>query len=257
MAIYRPTIARGIDGLRPKHKHFDYSLRVSRRARRVRLAVKPFVGLEVVIPRRFPQHQIERILQQHADWITTQLDKHAPSFAPLRLPTQIKLRLTGQEIDITYQTASRPRVQEMPYRLMIFHQHHAEALQMLRKWVRQQARKQLTPRLHAVATEFDFDFQRNSIRSQKSRWGSCSSHGTISLNDQLMFLPADSVRYLMIHELCHTRHMNHSADFWKLVESCCADYRRHEQLLNQGRDLVPDWFLQSLYRQNSVTDSPS
>nr|MDJ0832421.1 M48 family metallopeptidase [Gammaproteobacteria bacterium] len=168
--------------------------------------------------------------------------------APLQLPTQIRLELTGQDIALTYQRQRKPRLEETGQGLIIFHQDQDQALDLLRQWLRQQARQQLLPRLHALAAELGFSFQRVTIRSQKSRWGSCSSRGTISLNDQLMFMPAASVRYLMIHELCHTRHLNHSPAFWQLVEQCCADYRAHEQILNRGRELVPGWFLQSLYR---------
>ena len=229
---------------------FDYSLRVSKRARHVRLAVKPFVGLEVVIPKRFPQHQIGRILQQHEDWITKQLQLHATSFHPLQLPTQIWLRLSGQDITVSYQRSQQPHLEQSGQLLTISHQQQEQALKLLRQWLRQQARQQLEPRLRALADELGFSYQRVTIRSQKSRWGSCSSRGTISLNDQLMFLPADTVRYLMIHELCHTRQLNHSPAFWQLVASCCADYQTHEQILNRGRDLVPNWFLHSLYQPN-------
>jgi predicted metal-dependent hydrolase len=90
-------------------------------------------------------------------------------------------------------------------------------------------------------------YNRLSIRSQKTRWGSCSSRGNISLNDQLLFLPADAVEYLMIHELCHTRHLNHSKAFWTLVQTHCPDYRTHEKLLRRSQGLVPDWFLLELY----------
>ncbi len=247
MAIYRPMIGCGIAGLNPKHKNFDYSLRVSKRARYVRLAVKPFVGLEVVIPKRFPRQQIERILHQHRDWITTELDKHARTFCAAQLPAQISLPLLERIVDIVYQPSSRARLEEAPHQLRVYYRQQDDAIQSLRQWIRQQAKQQLPPRLQALADEFGFSFQRVSIRSQKSRWGSCSSNGTISLNDQLMFLAEDSVRYLLIHELCHTRHMNHSADFWQLVAHCCVDYRRHERTLNAGREQVPAWFLQSLY----------
>ena len=229
---------------------FDYSLRVSKRARHVRLAVKPFVGLEVVIPKRFPRHQIDRILQQHGDWITKQLQLHAMSFNPLQLPGQIRLRLTGQDITVNYHHSQQPQLQQSGQLLTISHQQQEQALELLRQWLRRQARQQLAPRLQALADELGFSYQRVTIRSQKSRWGSCSSRGTISLNDQLMFLPADTVRYLMIHELCHTRQLNHSTAFWQLVAGCCPDYQTHEQILNRGRDLVPDWFLHSLYQPN-------
>ena len=60
-------------------------------------------------------------------------------------------------------------------------------------------------------------------------------------------MPTKTVEYLMIHELCHTRHLNHSKAFWALVEHHCADYRHHEQLLRESRTRVPDWFLVDLY----------
>ena len=64
---------------------------------------------------------------------------------------------------------------------------------------------------------------------------------------RLLFLPADAVEYLMIHELCHTRHLNHSQAFWTLVQSHCPGYRTHEKLLRRSQGLVPDWFLLELY----------
>ena len=153
---------------------FDYSLRVSKRARHVRLAVKPFVGLEVVIPKRFPRHQIAGILQQHEDWITNQLQLHASSFSPLQLPAQIGLQLTGQDIAVNYRSNRRPRLEDNGRSLTIHHQQQEQALGLLRQWLRQQARQQLAPRLHALADALGFSFQRVTIRSQKSRWGRCS-----------------------------------------------------------------------------------
>ena len=107
--------------------------------------------------------------------------------------------------------------------------------------------KQLVNRLNYLAQKHGFTYNRVFIRNQKTRWGSCSSRGNISLNDQLLFLPRDTVEYLMVHELCHRRQLNHSRAFWKLVESHCPDYRAHDSLLGRSRNLVPDWFLLDLY----------
>lgn len=122
-----------------------------------------------------------------------------------------------------------------------------EVTGLLRGWVRQRAREWLPTRLTQLADEFGFEYKRTTIRSQKSRWGSCSSNGTISLNDQLLFMPADTVDYLLTHELCHTRHMNHSAAFWRLVQTHAPDFRQHESVLDRGRAKVPEWFLRDLY----------
>lgn len=229
---------------------FDYSLKVSARARRVRIAIKPYHGLEVVIPRRFPRKQVARILQQHAAWITIQLEKHGHTLVNQPPPQSLHFALTDEQFSIAYRDAQTPALTEHGERLTVNHADTLQAIAQLRRWIRQRARKVLPPRLQALAQQTGLEFTRCSVRSQKSRWGSCSSNGTISLNEQLLFLSPPSVDYLMLHELCHTRHMNHSPAFWRLVASFEPEYRQFEQTLNQGRTQVPGWYLQSLYRDS-------
>ena len=80
-----------------------------------------------------------------------------------------------------------------------------------------------------------------SVRRQRTRWGSCSTQGTISLNVCLLFQSPAVVRYLMVHELCHRRHMNHSRRFWALVESFEPDWKPLDVELLQGWRKVPAW----------------
>ena len=102
------------------------------------------------------------------------------------------------------------------------------------------AQHQLGNELATVAVEGNFRYARAQIRRQRTRWGSCSASGTISLNVCLMFLSPAVVRYLFVHELCHTRHMNHSAHFWALVERAYPGYRDAERWLKAraARDKV-------------------
>ena len=79
------------------------------------------------------------------------------------------------------------------------------------------------------------------IRCQRTRWGSCSRHGTISLNACLLFQAPQVLRYLMVHELSHLRHMNHSARFWDEVARHEPDWRALDRELLQGWRLVPAW----------------
>lgn len=82
-------------------------------------------------------------------------------------------------------------------------------------------------------------YNRITIRSQKTRWGSCSSKGTLSFNWRLMLAPPAILDYVVVHELCHLKHMNHSADFWKAVESVYPDYRNARKWLKEhGNELV-------------------
>lgn len=82
-------------------------------------------------------------------------------------------------------------------------------------------------------------YQRITIRDQKTRWGSCSAGGTLSFNWRLMLAPPAVLDYVVIHELCHLTHMNHSKAFWALVESVCPDYRTHRKWLkDHGQSLI-------------------
>ncbi|MEM7564727.1 MAG: M48 family metallopeptidase [Pseudomonadota bacterium] len=118
----------------------------------------------------------------------------------------------------------------------------------MRQWIRQRAQMLFPGIISDLSSRTGLEFRRLSIRSQKTRWGSCSSSGNISLNDQLLFMPPDCVEYLIIHELCHTRHMNHGNAFWRLVEAHCPQYRQHERNLAQSKNWIPDWYLLDLYR---------
>lgn len=82
-------------------------------------------------------------------------------------------------------------------------------------------------------------YHRISIRDQKTRWGSCSSKGTLSFNWRLMLAPPAILDYVVVHELCHLTYMNHSAAFWKKVEAVCPDYRTARKWLkDHGHELT-------------------
>lgn len=82
-------------------------------------------------------------------------------------------------------------------------------------------------------------YHRITIRDQKTRWGSCSAKGTLSFNWRLMLAPPAVLDYVIVHELCHLTHMDHSKAFWALVESVCPDYRTHRKWLkDHGQELI-------------------
>ena len=112
---------------------------------------------------------------------------------------------------------------------------------LLQGWLKAAAEKRLAPKLLQLASELKYSVSRVSIRCQRTRWGSCSTRGTVSLNCSLVFLRPEVVRYLFIHELAHTKHMNHSPSFWRLVEKLEPDYRRLDRELLAGWRTVPAW----------------
>ena len=104
--------------------------------------------------------------------------------------------------------------------------------------LRKMAELEVPPIVREAAVAHDVTIGQVQIRNQRSRWGSCSSKGTISLNWRLIQLP-DSVRdYLIIHELMHTREMNHSARYWSHVAQACPGYEKAEKWLNKHSELL-------------------
>ncbi len=235
-----------------RQAELKWKLRVSPRARYARLLIKPYGGLEVVVPPRFPRGEIPSLVARHADWARHQLDKQAKLRLSIRLPQQLNLAFDNSSKPVLYTSESLAFNYDLfggqpSEHILIEGDSQAQQIRELRAWIRQRAKAMLPPLLQKIANQTGLEYRRVTIRSQKTRWGSCSSRRHISLNDQLLFLPAQTVEYLMIHELCHTRYLNHSKDYWRLVESHSVDYRSHEKLLSRSRNLVPEWFLMDLY----------
>ncbi len=101
--------------------------------------------------------------------------------------------------------------------------------QALIEWLRRRARSTLGPRLEELARLHALAFERVSVRHQRTRWGSCSPRGAISLNLRLLFLEPALVDHVLIHELCHTRELNHSKRFWALLQAHDPEWALHRQ----------------------------
>jgi predicted metal-dependent hydrolase len=228
-----------------------WTVRVSRRARRMSVRVYPGGRVEVVVPPGVPSTTVQRFVGTHSQWISRRVEDLTAAGPSLNAgpPTEIHAAAIGRSFTVQYEhtrsTSIRPQLFTGDL-LRIFGPIHDEAAiaTALREWLSDLAYDELGAQLAVVARELGLNFSRIQVRRQRTRWGSCSATGTISLNACLMFLEPAVVRYLYVHELCHTRHMNHSSRFWALVESHEPDYRRLDRELLRGWQAVPAWMFE-------------
>lgn len=155
--------------------------------------------------------------------------------------TQIELRSIHETWKITYEktTQIRTTIKKIaPYHLLIKGEtkNHRAALE---NWLKKKARRHLGNWIRAISHDLNIPFINLSIRGQKTRWGSCSAYKNINLNYKLLFLPANLVDYVLVHELCHIIELNHSKQFWQLVASYDANYRENRKLLYQANQYLP------------------
>jgi hypothetical protein len=223
-----------------------WHVRISPRARRLSMRVSPGGRVEVVVPPGVGIPAVERFVAQHREWAERRLRElalHAPHAADRR-PWRVELALAGKCWAVEYSRSSRSSVTdggEGVLRVRTPQDTDAQIGRALLRWLSREAEGHLRVRLDAVAAETGLDYVRLILRRQRTRWGSCSRSGTVSLNVCLAFQRLEVVRYLMIHELCHRRHMNHSAAYWRLVESIEPDWRALDKELLKGWRNVPGW----------------
>ena len=119
-------------------------------------------------------------------------------------------------------------------------------LEALERRYRNAARAQLERRIAYYHRLTGGRYTSITIRDQKTRWGSCSSRGTLSFNYRLIFAPPAVLDYVVVHELCHLIHMNHSKDFWNMVGTIMPDYAVHKKWLREhGHELTLEYYLET------------
>jgi predicted metal-dependent hydrolase len=219
-----------------------FAVRVSPRARRLTARVHVGGRVEIVVPVGVKAHTVRDFVQRFMPWIDRKVAAmqcfamHSEPVPPL-----IEFAFTGEKFAVEWRRSPGRCLEQSAGRVLVQAADEQGARRQLQSWLKQAAYDRLAPRLLALAGELDCAVARVSIRRQRTRWGSCSTRGTVSLNCSLLFLNLQVVRYLFIHELAHTRHMNHSANFWRLVSKLEPDYRRLDRDLLAGWRTVPGW----------------
>jgi predicted metal-dependent hydrolase len=198
------------------------------RARRYLLRLRPDGTVRVTMPRRGSIAHAKEFVRHHIGWLEQQLVKQATlpkSQSDWAIGTEFYFRGEKMRIEAESAEAIRFGTERLPVKEV------ANLRPTIEKHLRQLATKELPARVMELAKLHGISVERVTVRNQRTRWGSCSRRGTISLNWRLIQTPALVRDYIILHELAHRRQMNHSQKFWEEVARLCPGYLEAERWL--------------------------
>jgi hypothetical protein len=221
----------------------EYSVRRSERARRVRVTVDNARGVEVVLPARIyrsgavaAQREAAAAVAELRPWIERRLAEHERSRAVVDSRGDTVPYL-GAALRLSPQLG-RSQVRRTGNVLLV-PDGRAEQRQALERWYRRAARGEIAVRLDDACSEAGLAYTKLTIRAQKTRWASCSRTGAMSFNWRLLLAPEPVLEYVVWHEVCHLRVMDHSPRFWSMLASYCPRYKEQQRWLRRyGSTLV-------------------
>lgn len=167
------------------------------------IQINPDLSVTVRAPMYAPQSDIERILREKEGWIQKHIEK-------IREQEANKKEIQGESVESEYLT--NEEIKKLA----------DKALQYIPK------------RVSYYAKQIGVTYGKITIRNQKTRWGSCSSKGNLNFNCLLMLTPSEVINYVVVHELCHRKEMNHSEAFWAEVEKVIPDYKEQVKWLKEN-----------------------
>ena len=173
------------------------------------IQINPDLSVTVRAPMYAPQSDIERILREKEGWIQKHIEK-IRDMEEKRKKTQGEKGEYGESVESEYLTNEEI------------------------KKLADKALQHIPKRVSYFAKQIGVTYGKITIRNQKTRWGSCSSKGNLNFNCLLMLTPPEVIDYVVVHELCHRKEMNHSGAFWVEVEKVLLDYKEQVKWLKEN-----------------------
>jgi len=175
---------------------FKYTIKKSKKASKVRIAINSRGTITVTQPYFLPKYFAKKFVEQKKDWIISKLKK---------------VRKEREESNI--HVPRRHRQAYLKYK--------------------EQARELVINAIEKYNRVYNFKYKQIRIKNTKSRWGSCSEDKNLNFSYRLIYMPSYMAEYIVVHELCHLQEMNHSKNFWQLVEQTVPDYKKIEKQLKK------------------------
>jgi hypothetical protein len=230
-------------------RSFTCSLRFSHRRRSLQIRVSRPDFLELAAPTGMSWSQIQQLVETKRVWVLRQvrrLEAVAANPANASLTHGATLLYRGQPhtLLLLADAAGRPNVTYSACNIavhlpeLVGEDNDPAVWQSLKQWYLEQSHQQLLERTRYWSAQIGVRPARISLRDQKTRWGSCSSRGTVSFNWRIIMAPPAVLDYLVVHELCHMLHPNHSPAYWREVARWIPDCREQRRWLKQNGDLL-------------------
>lgn len=223
----------------------SYYIRYSKKAKRPALKIDVKSGLEVILPERHGAVKPEQLIKSRESWVLAGLERAALLKEQIERRSSEENRVVlylGQEYSmvkiIRKDVSPSVKKDDDRFYVTVPDDTREKTEAVLEKWYRNEAQKIFNERARAIGDKMKLKYNRVFVRSQKTRWGSCSRLKNLSFNWRLVMAPAQVIDYLVIHEMAHIMEMNHSVNFWRLVEGACPDYRAPRKWLRENGQML-------------------
>lgn len=223
-------------------REYTIAVQYNIRQKHIRVRINSDGQITISAPTGTTRDKIRGVLRHKKGWLTSKIQE-AHRALEQNDPTK-KVLVDGSPFQVEFLFSDRPTLRlDVDYvfqKVFIYGKEikPQHILGVLEKWLRREAKQRLPEYAKKVAVEIGISYKKIFLRNQKTRWGSSSTLGNISLNWRTVMAPKAVQRYLIIHELVHQCHMNHSPQFWQQVVHFCPDYAQHESWLKQNRALM-------------------
>lgn len=210
-----------------------YHLKKSYRARHMRLEVRLESGLSVIVPRRYDMLTVKRFLELKSRWILGKLEECELLQSRLDKPAFENINYLGRTLKLVRLQGNQEyaQVSFARDRIIISANNTARTGQLLKEWYLREAKELITRKIIVFSKQVGVKYNKVTVKTVRTRWGSCSRLGNLSFNWKLITVPEEVVDYVIIHELCHLKRMDHSSAFWRLVHKYSPDYNAHRKWL--------------------------
>jgi predicted metal-dependent hydrolase len=212
-----------------------YTHKTHPRSKSIKIRIEPSGEVIVTTPRFTPKWSINAVVKKSDNWIQRQLlkIKQQKNFGETTHTIRLFGKIYRKKIQLQTNQPIGAKIIEDELSINPIENNPEKISNEINRFLKSTAQRYVLPRAKQLATKMKIKFNRISLRQQKTRWGSCSNQGNLNFNWRLVHCPAKVIDYVIIHELAHRQHMNHSSAFWNLVKKYDPEYLKHRGWLKR------------------------